>query len=380
MPCGREKVNWIGKLAAIGQVAAVPNVRNFYGSVVPGNAADDAYFHATKGDRFEPEKSYFSVRIVEMRLAEAGRYFTEFVPMCSCFVRFTYGRAERTVPFVLNSETVSKGLGTNVPRNSVSKVTFSNIYILRNVPVKADNAVMYAALCRFKDAGFARGLLNLLSDAAAVVGGPVIGAAVKTGVDLTNRLGALLGADDVDTRFGILTGNALNTSGYRVCAGTPSSTLSVGELAMHEGHLIRREPGQPDASMDDIDYLVIGLEYRATLMDENFGQISILPFHARWEEVRTKLLRNDKGGAGDALRELLVEVAASPDVTEAGRLALITSYQGEFEKWMAIGSSKPRLMSFSPKKTGPISPKVSALADALRAGTLDSDRESGVMR
>jgi hypothetical protein len=36
-------------------------------------------------------------------------------------------------------------------------------------------------------------------------------------------------------------------------------------------------------------------------------------------------------------------------------------------------------MSFSPKKTGPISPKVSALADALRAGTLDSDRESGVI-
>jgi hypothetical protein len=370
-------MNWLGQLKFAAEITSKPNIRNFSGSVLPENVENDAHQYATKGDVFLPERSYFSVRIVEMRLAESGRYFTEYIPMCSCFLRFTYGRNQRTVPFVLGSETISAGLGKNLDKNSVSNIQFNDVYIVRNVPVKADNVVLYAALCRFKDAGFARGLINLLSDAAAVAGGPVVGAAVRAGADLTNRLGSLLGADDVETRFGVLTGNALNTSGYRVFAGTPASMLSEDELAMRDGKLVRRESGQPTASIDDIDYLVIALEYRSSLVDDSFGQVSILSFHEHWEEVRARLLRADKSRAVEALQDLLVQVAASPDVTESDRLALIASYQGEFDKWMAVGTNRPPLMSFSAKKVTRANPKVSAILDAMRLGTLKSNQEGG---
>lgn len=369
-------MSWIGKLKFANEITSKPNIRNFSGNILPENVDNDPHRSATKGDAFQPERSYFSIRVVEMRLAEAGRYFTEFVPMCSCFLKYTHGRSQRTVPFVLGNETISAGLGKNLSKSTVSNIQFNDIYIVRNVPVKADNVMMYVALCRFKDTGFARGLINLLSDAAAAAGGPMVGAVVKTGADLTNRLGVLLGADDVDTRFGILTGNALNTSGYRVFAGTPASMLSADELAMQDGQLIRRERGRSVSSIDDIDYLVIGLEYRSSLVDDSFGQVSILSFHAHWEEVREKLLRADKAGAVQTLQDLLVEVAGSPDVTEADRLALIASYQGEFDKWMTVGSNRPPLMSFSVKKSAATPPKVAAILDAMRIGTLRSNQES----
>jgi hypothetical protein len=362
------------------EIAGKRAVRNFYGMIVHRDQEGGPSQALTGGDKFAPERSYFSVRVVEMRLAEASRYFTEFIPMCSCFLRFTYGRNQRTVPFVLGSETISTKLAADVPKD-VPNVSFGNEYIVRNVPVKADNLSMYAALCRFKDAGYARGLVNLLSDAATVVGGPAMGTIVKTGADLTSRLGTLLGADDVDTRFGVFTGNALNASGYHVFAGTPDATLNAEDLAMQDGKLVRRVSGSPDAGIDNIDYLVIGMEYRASLLDENFGQVSILPFHARWDEVRTRLLRADHSGALETLKDLLIEISVSPDVTEADRVGLIASYQGEFEKWKAVGRNGPRLMAALPISVDPrrlsSSPTVKAIFDAMRIGTLKSNRDAG---
>ena len=46
--------------------------------------------------RFEPELSYATIRVVELRLAEARRYATEFLPMCTCFLRKE--RATRRAP------------------------------------------------------------------------------------------------------------------------------------------------------------------------------------------------------------------------------------------------------------------------------------------
>jgi len=371
-------MNWLGLLKRpvdlAGELTKKPNIRNFSGKVKPdetGGLSDPSM----KEDSFLPERSYFSVKIVEMRLAEAGRYVSEFVPMCSCFLRYTYGRSERTLPFVLGTETISAGLGNDIPKDVGRHIQFNNVYIVRNVPVKADNLFIYCALCRFKDPGFARGLLNLLSDAAGVVGGTAVGAIAKTGVDLTNRLGTLLGADGVDTRFGMLNGNALDTSGYRVFAGVSSTDLQADELAMRGGQLVRRQPDQSEVTIDDIDYLVIGLEHRATLVEDSFGQVSILPFHIRWEEVRKKLLAEDKDGAKEALKGLLIEVASSPDVTEADRLALIAAYREAFSKWAAVGSTTEPLMSLTPNYLAKASPSVNVLLNATRRSILKSDRE-----
>jgi hypothetical protein len=348
-------MNWVGTIkkaiGSIGEATARPNARNFTGEI---DAVNDPAPEAVNKDAFKPEQSYFSVRIADMRLAEASRYFVDFIPMCSCFLRYRYGRTQMTLPFFLGNEFIKSGLGGNSSAESGKNIQFKDIYIVQNVPVKADNLLMYAALCRVKDSGFARGMLDFLADTAGTVGGATVGAAVHTGVDLTKRLAVLMGADGVETRFGMLNGRMLDKSGYRMMAGVAAKDLNEDDLTIENGQL-RRKSGA-NQTIDDVDYLVLAVEYRKTLVDPDFAQVSTLPFHARFDEVRTKLINGDKAGAADALKPLLVDVATSPDVTEADRLGLTAAYRGAFDQW--ADANKLSLQSGS---------AVSALQDKLGA-------------
>lgn len=304
--------------------------RNFVGDINPADPGADLKYDLVKGDKFRPERSYFSIRMVEMCLAEAGNYISSYLPVCSCFLSFTYAGEQRSVPFIVGYETVREKLGKDAPRGGAQNVDFTNIYIVENVPVKADGLTMYSALCRVSDSGFARGMLDLLSDVAGVVGGPTIGTAVRTGVDISKRLGSLLGADGVTTRFGTLDGAALGSSGYRVFAGAPEGKIDIEELIMEHGQLLQTMADGSRVPLADIDYLVVACEYRETLIDDAFGLVSVLPFHKQWEVVREKLLAGDSA-VDEAYKKLVIEVGRSPDLIEADRLALLTAYRSQVD-------------------------------------------------
>ena len=191
-------MNWsfslVDSLKALGDTTSRQTVRNFWGVLIPDASSNDPMLENLKGDQFVPEKSYFSIRIAEMYLAEAGRYFVDFLPMCACFLKYTYGSGTREVPFVLSLDRIKAALGTNADKMQARNVLFNDVYVVRNVPMKADNLTMYSALCRFKDAGFTQGLLSLVSDTSAVLAGPIAGPMIKTGVDFASRLATLLGA------------------------------------------------------------------------------------------------------------------------------------------------------------------------------------------
>src|SRR5262249_40600079 len=155
-------------------------------------------------------------------------------------------------------------------------------------------------------------------------------------------LGTLLGADGVSTRFGVLDGAALGRSGYRVFAGAGRGALDAKELMMEHGQLMR-ESGGLKASIDDVDYLGGALEDQPTLVDDGFGAISNLPFHALWEPVKVKLLKRDVAGANDALQDLTLSVATSPDLIEGDRLGIMAAYRAETEAWKkaAAGDAAP---------------------------------------
>src|SRR4051812_27659384 len=134
-------MGWVGSLKAllqkVGDSTSVANTRNFVGRINRSEASTEAQSEFVKGDRFVPERTYFSVRVAEMRLSEAGRYGLEFVPMCSCFLRFTYGSSQRNVPFIIGNELISAGLGRDLAKTAAARITFNDLYVVRNVPVKA---------------------------------------------------------------------------------------------------------------------------------------------------------------------------------------------------------------------------------------------------
>jgi len=334
--------------------------RNFYGDLKPHDAGGDPLFELLKGDTFASEQSYFSVRLVEMRLASAGNYIVTYLPMCACFLQYTYGTERRSVPFVVDYQMIRSGLGNDQTKAGAQNIEFKNVYVIRNAPMKADGLAMFAALCRVADSGFARGMLNLLADAVGTVGGPAVATVVRTGVDMTTRLGSLLGADGVTTRFGVFDGAALTTSGYRVIAGADSAALAGTELVMESGQLKAQAPGGgAGQTIDDVDYLVLALEYRKTLVDDAFGQASSLPFHALWEPVKTKLLSGDLDGANQAYRELTVRIAGSPDLVEADRISMMLAYRGQLERW------KKAALDVGTKLLGEAPPDVTTALRAL---------------
>jgi hypothetical protein len=348
-------MNWnfslLESLKSLGDKTSRPNIRNYWGTLTPDQASRDPMAEYLKGDQFVPEKCYFSIRIAEMHLAEAGRYFVEFLPMCACFLKYTYGRGTREVPFILSLDRIKAALGTNADKSQPRNVQFNDVYVVRNAPMKADNLVMYSALCRFNDTGFAQGLLGLLSDTTAAIAGPIAGPMIKAGVDFSSRLGTLLGANGVETRFGMWTGNALKKSGYTIALAA-SANLAADDLSITDGRLTRGAKAGAPKPLDDIDYLLMGVEYRATLVDENFAQVSILPFHETWNEARSKLLRKELESAKKSLQDLIVQISSSPDITEADRFAIISTYLGEFEKWANLGSKTTMSAVFSAPVSG----------------------------
>src|SRR5512143_1158864 len=89
-------------------------------------AAGDAVL---SGSAFTPEASYFSVRLVEMRLAEGGKYFTQYLPMGVCVAEYTFGTERRRIPLVLSNETVQTMLGD--VKGKVGEVKFTDMPVVR---------------------------------------------------------------------------------------------------------------------------------------------------------------------------------------------------------------------------------------------------------
>jgi hypothetical protein len=358
--------SFFGRLFGSGDPTDSPTVsgrlrRRFYsGDISPTDEQADTLYEAVKGDKFIPEQSYFSVRIVEMRLAQAGNYISNFLPMCCCFLRYTHGDAERQVPFIVGYDMIRAGLGKDAPESGAQNVEFKNIYVVRNAPVKPDGLTMYAALCRVADSSFARGMLDLLADAAGAIGGPAAGTIARTGTDMAKRLGGLLGAEGVSTRFGVLDGNALRSSCYRVFAGADSATLGAEDLHMERSQLIRVSDDGTRSTIDDADYLVVALEFRSTLVASAFGGSSNLSFHSFWEPVRRKLLSGDIDGADEDYKKLTLQIASSPDLTEADRLDILRTYRAQAEQWK---TNAAQLASLKAAREGDITTRLMDLAD-----------------
>ena len=68
----------------------------------------------TTGTAFVQEASYFSIRLVEMGLAEGGKYFASFLPMGVCLAEYTVGDERQRHPMILSNDLIAsqiKGAG-----------------------------------------------------------------------------------------------------------------------------------------------------------------------------------------------------------------------------------------------------------------------------
>lgn len=57
------------------------------------------------GQEFAPGASYFSVRMVEMNLAEGRRYLVDFLLLAVCLSECTIGTERQRAPLILSNQT-----------------------------------------------------------------------------------------------------------------------------------------------------------------------------------------------------------------------------------------------------------------------------------
>ncbi|WP_313369329.1 hypothetical protein [Achromobacter animicus] len=311
----------------------VPAGRNFYAEIEPPGGTP-ALAAGLDGAAFLPGQCYFSVRLVEMRLCDAGNYLSQFLPLCTFFLRYGADGTRREIPYIVGYDLIQQALGAAAPDAGARRVAFRDVYVARNVPYASDGLEMYAALCRFADSSLSRGILDFVSTAVTMLGGPVGGAIVKTGESLLTPLAKLFGTDGVSVRFGVYDGDALRRSGYRVLAGADSQDKLSG-LQLVDGVLHRQSAAGKPEPVNDVDYLVLAFEQRATLGADMFAAATTLPFHHLWKDVSKALIGNDATAASAAYQSLLIAVAESPLLIDADRFALLTAYAAQRGAWEA---------------------------------------------
>jgi hypothetical protein len=98
------------------------------------------------GQRFEPEASYFGVRLVEMSLAKGGEYFTSFLPLGVCLTEYTVGQERQRHPMILSNDAIASQL--KATGAAPGYVEYTNLYAVRCAPVKADNLSLFVGLFR----------------------------------------------------------------------------------------------------------------------------------------------------------------------------------------------------------------------------------------
>jgi hypothetical protein len=313
---------------------ARPTERKFYRPLTRDRIFDDPKLEAVDGEAFPAEASYFSVRIVEMHLQNAGEYFRNFLPMVVTLSEFSRGGQARALPFFLNNDRLKEALGT--ASGGLGLIQMQNVYALRHVPVNADGLSLFCGLFRMAHQDFAAALLDLLAE----IGGQ-LGAA--QGVDVAKavyrQLSKVVGMDGVEFRFGHLDGSChVHGSGYRIFAGQPARPSDVEDLAMVAGRLQHRDASGSCRPVTEFDYCVIALERlqsRATA-----GLLTTLPLHQRWVEVIPFLTANRVEDAEAAFGKLQSEILMSADLTEEDRLVALAVYN---KKWADVGASiRPR--------------------------------------
>jgi len=293
------------------------------------------------GREFIPEASYFSVRLVEMRLAEGGKYFVEFLPLGVCVAEYTYGAQRRRVPLVLSNETVKQMLGD--AGGTVGHVRFTNMPIVRRVPMKQDNLALFVGLFRMPYTDIARSVLQLAADVSEELGGAAFGAGTRVATKLYDRVADIFTLSTVQPRVAFLDGMALTKSGYWLVSGPLPPTVDAKDFVVENGRLRLR--GDRKAPLPaTLDYCLLAIEHSASLFppsDAKFtsgmlGSLAALPFHERWHNVSSLLAQHKADEAEEALLALRAEVIASPDLTEEDRLIAVSGYDVAYTQYTRL--------------------------------------------
>jgi hypothetical protein len=314
-----------------GDVLKQKTVRKYSGRLDDQRVIETSYAPRV----FEPDNSYFQIRLAEMFLHESTVYGVGFVPLCVLLSDFIYAapgkEAQRqTFPFYAGNQ-ILKGLDQYVGREYVE---LYDTKIVGPIPYIGDDVGLFVGLFRSEVSNLAASLFKFAENIVSAFDVTKLSSFLEIARPLSAGLADLLGLKEVkyllgrrDDFFDKPNDVRQFREGYLVYINCPEDHEAVRNLWVRDGRLVTGPTKDILKPFRQFDFCLLRLER----LDER-NDYRTFPFYKSWNEAKGAIWGGKEALAESKILELYRELSLSPDLTQTHRYDLIRVFKANFEQ------------------------------------------------
>jgi len=292
---------------------------------------------------------YFRVRVVEMALADDRRWQAVVAPAAFVCVEHGYDGQRVRRPLFLGTQAIAGKLPDGVEGKRV-RVRFENLSVVGATPIDGGDVELFVGLFQATLEDRLRLGFDLVEKVLGAVGSAPLAAGVKLVDQLSGDIVHALNGDGMKCLLAhdaVLNPDAPLRTRCLSFVRSPSGAVDCTGLRLVDGQLRRVATGG-SAAVDDLDYCTVSVECFAMR-----GDVLSLPHNRLLAQAREVQLAGRRQEAAFLLQQCIREIAASPDLTEDHKLALIRHYQVSLPlAWDAAASDRSDRSEADPHRGG----------------------------
>jgi hypothetical protein len=281
---------------------------------------------------FQPNQSYFEIRLAEMFLENRREYWEKHIPLGVILSDFLYNRERQSVPFLVGNQLL-KQIEQYLEGQYVE---YYNTRIAGPVPYIGDDVGLFVGLFRTKVEDLSKSLFSFLETLVGAFDLGQLTPYLQIAQQVRTGLGNILGLEgqEVQYRMGnrnVFVDPMLNPNdpkefrdGYLAYINCPEDALDRNNLRVKEERLLVETAGSLEP-LRSYDYCLIRLKSLPFRND-----YTTFPCYEFWLEAVKRVHEGDIPGAEGKLNEFNLQLSLSPDVTEKHRQELIGIFQANF--------------------------------------------------
>ena len=288
---------------------------------------------------FQPQASYFEIRLKQMYLRNQREYWREFRPFSTFVTAFVHGGGRREVPFVVGPEL----LGAQTTAVGGDAVEYRNLRIAGPFPYEGDDLQLFSALSRMTAKNWAVQSLSLLETVAKAFDVSKITRYLEIAAPLVKGIESFLSMADVELRMGMqqvyqqpvgrggLRPNALRAR-HEVLLNVPDHQAVSEQFWLKEGKLFYGNSADAIRPYRDADFMLFEIR---PLRER--GDYTTFDFHTvGWQDTRKAVWDGSEEMARQKLRLMAGMLVQCADILRPQRIALLRKYKREFDEELAL--------------------------------------------
>ena len=326
--------------------------KKFYSKLDGSHVIDNGVSFNT----IKPKSSYFQIRMSEVFLRDTRVYWANYIPLVVVLTEFMHENETKAaeceaIPFLLTNNMLAS-VEKYVKGNHIE---YRNVNIAGPLPYMGDKINLFIALYGSKASDVADNLFNCLGHVINAVNGFGLSTYINMAKDLKEGLSSLLGINGTTYQMGCMDSFIEKTGDpnefkecYLLYVNCPEGALEGKNFYIKNHRLYSGTPKNHEP-FSSHDYVLVRIDEQKHCLYES------LPFHRLWKRAEQCIIQERYAEADILFRQLVQEIASSPDLTKQDRINLQLIYKADFETAIEHYSNlKVNLPDHISKKRGPI--------------------------